>query len=79
MTDCYGLVGNSQSTRLNGDRLRKPAMGRVILQQMRDGLDIGDFVAHDQLELTTCVFALVQPTSEKTADASKAVYTNSGH
>jgi hypothetical protein len=46
---------------------------------MRDGLDIGDFVAHDQLELTTCVFALVQPTSEKTADASKAVYTNSGH
>jgi hypothetical protein len=51
----------------------------VVFEQVHDGFDVCNLIAHDQLESLPRIIALIQPTSEKTADASKAVDTNSGH
>jgi hypothetical protein len=46
---------------------------------MHNGFNVCNLIAHDQLKCTSRIIAFEEPTSKKTANASKAVDTNSGH
>ena len=72
-------ISDSQSTRVESDRAREPSLCGVVPEQVHDGFDVCNLIAHDQLERMPRIMEFIQPTSEKTADASTAVDTNSGH
>jgi hypothetical protein len=72
-------ISDSQSTFLKNDRVREPPMCGVVFEQVHNGFDVCNLIAHNQFKCTSRIIAFIQTTSEKTANASKAVDTNSGH
>ena len=74
-----GTISDSQSTFVESDRVREPPVCGVVFKQVLDGFDVCNLISDDQLESMPRIIAFIKPTSEKTADASKAVDTNSGH